>query len=132
MEYGLNEYNIDESGDIQLSQHFKLSEFQCHDGSFYVRVHGQLIEKLEQLRNYVASPIRINSGYRTPSYNDAIGGAKYSQHKEGTAVDITIDGLDVGAIAELGKAMGFNGIGIYDTFVHLDVRQKEATWDYRS
>ena len=42
----------------------------------------------EPLRVYVAGPIKINSFYRGPELNKAIGGSKKSQHCRGQAVDI--------------------------------------------
>ena len=44
---------------------------------------------LEPLRLIYKSPIRIGSGYRCPSLNKAVGGAKNSQHIRGEAADIT-------------------------------------------
>ena len=42
----------------------------------------------EPLRVYVGGPIRINSFYRGPKLNKAIGGSKKSQHCCGQAIDI--------------------------------------------
>ena len=42
----------------------------------------------EPLREWVDGPIRINSFYRSPKLNKAIGGSKRSQHIEGRAMDI--------------------------------------------
>ena len=42
----------------------------------------------EPLRAYVNGPIRINSFYRGPELNKAIGGSKKSQHCKGQAMDI--------------------------------------------
>ena len=42
----------------------------------------------EPLREWVGGPIRINSFYRSPKLNKAIGGSKRSQHIEGRAMDI--------------------------------------------
>ena len=83
------------------------------------------------LRRYIGKPITINSGYRTPSYNKAIGGAKQSQHMEGTAVDIVVKDYTPEEVAHLGKLLGFRGIGLYNTFCHLDVRHDGAYWDNR-
>ena len=38
-------------------------------------------------------PIRINSAYRGPALNKAVGGSAKSQHCNGEAVDFEIDGL---------------------------------------
>ncbi len=48
-----------------------------------------LAEKVfEPLREYVNGPIAINSFYRSPELNQAIGGSSKSQHCEGRAIDI--------------------------------------------
>ena len=48
-----------------------------------------LAEKIfEPLRKWVGGPIRINSFYRGPELNKAIGGSSKSQHCKGQAIDI--------------------------------------------
>lgn len=47
---------------------------------------GQMI--FEPLREYVGGPIKINSFYRSPELNKAIGGSAKSQHCKGQAIDI--------------------------------------------
>jgi zinc D-Ala-D-Ala carboxypeptidase len=48
-----------------------------------------LAEKVfEPLRKWVGKPIKINSFYRGPELNKAIGGSSKSQHCEGRAMDI--------------------------------------------
>ena len=42
----------------------------------------------EPLRMYVGGPIKINSFYRSPKLNKAIGGSSKSQHCNGQAIDI--------------------------------------------
>ena len=45
-------------------------------------------EVFEPLRNYVGGPIKINSFFRCPELNAAIGGSHKSQHCKGQAIDI--------------------------------------------
>ena len=45
-------------------------------------------EVFEPLRTYVGGPIKINSFFRSPELNTAIGGSKTSQHCKGQAMDI--------------------------------------------
>ena len=42
----------------------------------------------EPLRQYVGGPIKINSFFRCPELNTAIGGSSKSQHCKGQAMDI--------------------------------------------
>ena len=44
---------------------------------------------LDPLRRKYGKPIHVNSGYRSPQLNKAVGGVKTSQHLKGQAVDIT-------------------------------------------
>ncbi len=91
--------------DMQLSPHFKLSEFTKSDTAIRKRIdntpgpaHAKnlklVCEKiLEPVRNHFGKPVRINSGYRGPALNAAVGGSSKSQHCNGMAVDFEIDGL---------------------------------------
>tara|TARA_R100000234_G_scaffold9540_1_gene5644 strand:- start:1434 stop:1895 length:462 start_codon:yes stop_codon:yes gene_type:complete len=48
-----------------------------------------LAEKIfEPLRQYVGKPVKINSFFRSPDLNKAIGGSSKSQHCKGQAIDI--------------------------------------------
>jgi uncharacterized protein YcbK (DUF882 family) len=122
---------------IKVSEHFYLSEFQSRDTK-EVKIHPDLIVKLEELRKLVCDhfgrdvPLIINSGYRTPEHNKAVGGAENSQHLYGTAVDVRVPkGLTVEAFAAMAESVGFDGIGLYHGRIHVDVRGYKARWDNR-
>lgn len=50
-------------------------------------------EVLQPIRNYFNAPIKVNSGYRSPDVNVAVGGSRNSDHCLGMAADIEITGL---------------------------------------
>ena len=51
----------------------------------------RLIEQLlDPIRAAWGSPITVNSGYRSPALNRAVGGVPTSQHVKGEAADITV------------------------------------------
>ena len=51
----------------------------------------ELVDKvLDPLREAWGGPIRVNSGYRCPELNKAVGGTPGSQHQRGEAADITV------------------------------------------
>lgn len=51
----------------------------------------QLVDNiLDPLREKYGKPIKVNSGYRCPELNKAVGGSKTSQHMSGLAADITV------------------------------------------
>ena len=113
---------------IKISNNFSLHEFACKDGSNLVKLDEKLIDKLQMLRDKLGKPIMVHSGYRTPAYNTKVGGSPKSQHMEGTAADISIAGITPKKLAEYAETMGFDGIGIYATFVHVDVRGYKSRW----
>lgn len=60
-----------------------------------------LCEKvLQPIRDHFARPVVINSGYRCPKLNKAIGSSSKSQHTKGEAADIEIPGLSNKELAE--------------------------------
>ncbi|MEN1760728.1 YcbK family protein [Anoxynatronum sibiricum] len=117
---------------IQISANFHLHEFECKDGSHQVRLHPLLLEKLQQLRSKVKRPVIITSGYRNASHNARVGGSPTSQHLLGTAADIRVTGVSIRQLTLTAQETGFTGIGMYDTFVHVDVRATPASWDHRT
>lgn len=117
---------------IMVSKNFSLHEFECKDRSHLVKIDEELIEKLQKLRDMLGKPIIVNSGYRTSEYNKRIGGALKSQHMLGTAADIRVSKMAPSEVAKYAQQVGFRGIGIYDTFVHVDTRPNTARWDLRT
>lgn len=117
---------------MKLSEHFDTAEFACKCCGT-AKVEPALIEKLETLRRLAGNlPLTVNSGYRCPRHNKAVGGSPNSQHTLGTAADIRPPtGITVDDFAKLADEAGFTGIGRYKSFVHVDIRPRKARWDYR-
>ena len=74
------------------------------------------------------------SGYRTPEYNLKCGGELKSQHMEAKAADIQVAGMTpvqvcnaIKLLISTGK-MKQGGVGLYDGWVHYDVRGSKARW----
>lgn len=86
------------------------------------------LDALQALRTEWARPITINSGYRSPDYNRLVGGAARSKHLDGIAFDCAIAGALQPAFKSMAEKHGFNGIGTYDTFIHIDTRPNRARW----
>lgn len=114
-----------------LSEHFSKAEFRCHCGCGADSVSSDLVLALESLRQILNEPIHVLSGVRCQFHNAKVGGVKNSQHLEGTAADIYIDSLSPKHLAdyiENHTHIVFGGLGIYPTFIHVDVRQGKARW----
>ena len=126
----IHAYSKAASGGKQLSAHFKVREFACGDGSDAVLVAPQLVMVLETIRAHFGAAVTINSGYRTPQYNAKVGGAEHSQHCYGTAADISIKGHAPAEVAAFARSImpDWGGVGVYDSFCHIDVRETKADW----
>ena len=124
-------YSLAKDDSKQLSAHFKVREFACTDGSDAVFISPELVEILEKIRAHFGRPVHINSAYRTPAKNKAVGGAAQSQHMYGLAADITIQGVTPSQIASYAETLlpGTGGIGIYKSFCHVDVRKTKSRWN---
>lgn len=115
---------------MNISQHFKRSEFACKCGCGFDDVNLKLIEVLEGVRNHFNAPVYINSGCRCQRHNHAVGGKPNSQHLLGNASDIKVKGVapeDVAGYLESKYPDKF-GIGRYKTFTHIDVRSVKSRW----
>lgn len=122
------------------SKYFKLSEFKCKCcGSLPSGMPPkELIDVLTDIREHFG-PVVINSGYRCPKHNAAIGGAKSSRHTFGDAVDIVVKGIKTLDVYNyVIEKYGDRPYGIakkisqnpYAGFVHIDTRGKKARWNY--
>lgn len=53
-----------------------------------------LAEMLEAVRGHFGRPLKVNSAFRGPSVNAAVGGSKTSQHMLGEAADFSVVSVD--------------------------------------
>ena len=80
--------------------------------------------------------IHINSGYRSPEYNEQVGGSKTSSHIKGLAVDVHVEDVHPLKVAAqiMNNVKGFCGIGVdvYADYVHFDMDRKKGRryWVY--
>ena len=123
-------YSKANDGAKALSANFKVREFACTDGTDTVFVSPELVVILQKIREHFGKPVTINSGYRTETHNKKVGGAAYSQHKYGTAADISVSGVTPSKVAAYAETLlpGKGGIGIYNSFTHVDVRPVKSRW----
>lgn len=127
-------YSVKKDGSTYLSENFKVKEFACNDGSDTVLISDELVHLLQKIRDHFGVAVTINSGYRTSTYNKKVGGATNSQHVKGTAADIVVKGVDPLTVAQYSEHLmpDSGGIGVYQTFTHVDVRTSRSRWDNRS
>lgn len=100
---------------------------------------------LDELRQELGVPITLLSLYRSPTYNDAVGGEPASLHMSYKAIDFTCrSGTPATWASKLKSWRGrqfklpentgsfefHGGVGVYanSKFVHLDTRGRDADW----
>ncbi len=109
---------------------------------------GLLVDTLEVIREALGKPLRVLSGYRTLAYDTRLwersqaqgGGANdkappaASQHPKGRAADICTGSLTaaqlrdlIGALYRAGRLPHLGGLGVYPSFVHVDVRPRKGS-----
>ena len=110
-------------------KYFTRKEFACHCECGKDTVDYALAELVDAIREHFGVPITVTSGNRCPNYNAAVGGRRNSKHLVGKAADIQVKGVKPADVADFAETLlDEGGIGRYDTFTHVDVRNKRARW----
>lgn len=111
---------------------FKRSDFDCQQTGEN-RMEDEFIHKLDALREKCGWPFFVTSGYRDPSHSIERKKSKGGTHTMGIAADIRVtNGKQRHEIVKHAMAMGFTGIGIAKTFVHVDMREDTPVlWAYK-
>lgn len=122
---------------MKLTKNFNLSEFECKCGcvmpEFVKKNVIELADNLQVLRDVVGR-LDLTNAYRCKEHNADVGGAVNSQHVKGKAADIKSSAIEPSdmaiAVDDLMKTEKFKlgGIGIYNTFTHVDTRGSRARW----
>lgn len=121
----------------QARPNFAWAELRCKCGCGAQWISPGALDKLQALRDRIGKPVVVHSAARCPAYNRRVGGAPQSQHisvasKPSRAFDVSVAGMTPADVARIAAEVGFDGIGLYDTFTHMDDRGYPARWDMRS
>ena len=86
-----------------------------------------VVNVLDPVREKLGRPIVVNSGFRCPVHNRAVGGATGSQHVKGEAADVTLVQGSGCRVNDLAKAIVANGtwdqLILYPRFVHVSYKR---------
>ncbi len=119
---------------VQITKNFHSSEFDCkcfNPECIMTYIDVDHVTELQKIRD-VMGAMTINSAYRCVKHNKAVGGATNSQHVQGIATDIVLATRTPTQLYEILDRTWKGGLGVYDTFVHIDSRQGgRARWDLR-
>ncbi len=118
-------------GDSQkITANFRAREFDCQGTGCCSQtpIDEQLVEYLQQIRTHFGKPLYLTA-YRCKTHNARTpNAAPNSRHIYGQAADFHIDGVAPKEIAKYAESIGVKGIGLYDTFVHIDTRESKSFW----
>ena len=118
-------------GDNQkIATNFRAREFDCQGSGCCstTPIDEKLVQYLQQIRDHFGKPVYLTA-YRCKTHNARTpNAAPNSYHVYGKAADFHIDGVAPAEIAKYAESIGIKGIGLYDTFVHIDTRESKSFW----
>jgi CRISPR/Cas system type I-B associated protein Csh2 (Cas7 group RAMP superfamily) len=113
-------------------RYFVLSDFDCKfTGNNEMSI--AFLSRLDDLRHACGFPFYLSSGYRDPlGHPIEANKPKAGTHGQGIAADVRVNnGAERYKIVSEAMKMGFTGIGIAKTFVHVDDRKTTpVVWSY--
>lgn len=123
---------------MRLSKNFILSEFTQSDtaaqngianipGKEEIKaIENLVVNLLQPIREIYNKPMRINSGFRCPELNKAVGGVSTSQHVKGEAADVACDNPQKLKDIIVNSGIDYDQIGIYSGFLHISLKLSGA------
>jgi uncharacterized protein YcbK (DUF882 family) len=93
-----------------------------------VKLHPELLVKLEKLRDAWGSPLILTSGFRCDKHNRKVNGAEASLHLMGQAADVVVLDENQREFSEAAEKAGFDQIVTYGkrNFVHLGIFGRDS------
>tara|TARA_B100000497_G_C7618318_1_gene371450 strand:+ start:430 stop:777 length:348 start_codon:yes stop_codon:yes gene_type:complete len=103
-------------------KYFKKEDFDCQETGEN-EISDEFIYKLDELREACGFPFIVTSGYRSPKHSIEARKSSPGTHAQGIAADIRVaGGTQRRLIIEKALEMGFGGVGVAKSFVHVDIR----------
>lgn len=114
-----------------MFKYFSVDEFACKHTDKN-EIDPDFVSKLDVLREVCGFPFTITSGYRDVTHPAEARKSKGGVHTQGIAADIAVkNGLERAAIIKNAIELGFNGIGVARSFIHVDTREAPlVVWTY--
>lgn len=108
---------------------FKESEFRkCKPACEISDMNEEFLRKLDEARTLARTPFILNSAYRSMDYEKSKGRSGTSSHCKGVAVDLSCKSSHVRMrIVSALISVGFRRIGVYPTFIHVDMDEDKIT-----
>jgi zinc D-Ala-D-Ala carboxypeptidase len=116
----------------KMFKYFTIGEFDCqHTGEN--EMDSDFIDKLDILRRNCGFSFVITSGYRSADHPIEAIKAKGGTHTQGIAADIRVrGGVQRAKLVSEAVKLGFTGIGVANSFIHVDTRSGvPVLWIYK-
>lgn len=115
-------------------RYFKYDDFKCKETGEN-KIDVSFVYRLDRLREMCGFPLNISSGYRSPKHSVEVSkpAGAVGQHTLGIAADIVCsDSVQRYKILSSAFEMGFTGIGMSKSFIHVDDRVTgvPVVWTY--
>ena len=117
---------------MKLSNNFSLNEFtrsrkfpnikNVPNDAQVENLRRLVIRVLQPLREAYNEAMNINSGYRCPELNKAVGGVVNSQHTKGEAADVRVNNPRKLLTALKASGLEFDQAILYPTFLHISYK----------
>ena len=104
-------------------KYFNLDEFACHETGEN-NIDPAFVLRLDELREKCGFPFHVVSGYRSPNHSIEAAKERPGVHAFGKASDIKVEnGIQRRRLVAEALKMGFAGIGVAHTYIHVDDRE---------
>lgn len=113
-------------------KYFSIEEFDCKETGEN-EMNPEFLQRLDKLRELCGFAFIINSGYRSEKHSaEASKPNGGGTHTQGIAADIRVsNGIERLTIVSKAIELGFTGIGVAKSFVHVDTRTSTPVmWTY--
>lgn len=124
---------VTSTGDVDQVSRNVISELASCDG--YRKPEypfsNELLLLIQQVADrFAGHTLVVISGYRSPNFQENVGGGRESKHTKGQAIDFYVEGVSNWSLFEFISALPDVGAGYYpnSSFVHLDYREHKAIW----
>jgi zinc D-Ala-D-Ala carboxypeptidase len=103
-------------------KYFTAADFRMDGQDVSDKMNPAFLDKLDKCRELAGFPFVLTSSFRSPEKNASIGGATYSMHLSGRAVDVrVVSGDQRWRIVRAAIILGLS-VGIMENAVHIDDR----------
>lgn len=121
---------------LTMPNYIKPSETCCPCGCDF-DIKPPVRDLFNKIRERFGSPLIVSGRARCKPYNTTVpGSVPDSRHTYGDALDIWTGGwseYDKIRLASIATSLGAKGVGVHETFIHIDFRPglKPVFWRYR-